>query len=112
MPRTVAAALLALSALAPPAWAADDCKAVHEVDITFEGAKGFKPRELRVKAGDCVRWVNRSKIEHSAVAVDRSFHTGQLMPGGANIIRFDRAGEVPYVCGPHPPMKGLIVVEP
>ena len=91
---------------------AEDCKTVHQVEITFKGAKGFKPRELTIHAGDCVRWTNMTGIEHSAVAVDRSFHTGQLMPGSANIIVFTKPGEVPYACGPHPPMKGLIIVEP
>ena len=91
---------------------AEECKTVHDVEITFKGSKGFKPRELRIHAGDCVRWTNFSAIEHSAVAVDRSFHTGQLMPGSANVIKFDKPGEVPYTCGPHPPMVGKIIVEP
>ncbi len=93
------------------AWA-QECKAVHQVEMTFKGARGFKPRELSIKAGDCVRWTNLTGIEHSAVAVDRSFHTGQLMPGSANTIRFETPGEVPYTCGPHPPMVGKIIVEP
>jgi plastocyanin len=91
---------------------AQDCPTVHEVEITYKGAKGFKPRELRIHVGDCVRWINMTGIEHSAVAVDRSFHTGQLMPGSANSVRFDKPGEIPYACGPHPPMKGAIIVEP
>lgn len=85
---------------------------MHEVEITFRGAKGFKPRQLTIRAGECVRWLNLTGIEHSAVAEDRSFHTGQLMPGSANTVRFDRPGPVPYTCGPHPPMKGAIIVEP
>jgi plastocyanin len=91
---------------------AQQCNVVHQVEITFKGARGFKPRELSIKAGDCVRWINLTGIEHSAVAVDRSFHTGQLMPGSANIIKFETPGEVPYTCGPHPPMVGKIIVEP
>jgi plastocyanin len=98
------------------AWAtpvpAQECAKLHEVEMTYKGAKGFRPRELLVKVGECVRWINMTGIEHSAVAVDRSFHTGQLMPGSANTIRFDKPGEVPYTCGPHPPMVGKIIVEP
>ena len=99
-----------LGLLAPAA--AQDCNTTHEVEITFQGARGFKPRELHVHVGDCVRWVNGTHIEHSAVALDRSFHTGTLMPGSANVIKFDTPGDVPYTCGPHPPMVGKIVVEP
>jgi plastocyanin len=102
---------LGLVSAAGPALA-QQCATLHEVEITYKGAKGFKPRELHVRVGDCVRWENMTGIEHSAVAVDRSFHTGQLMPGSANTIKFDKPGEVPYTCGPHPPMKGLIIVEP
>jgi plastocyanin len=88
-----------LGLLAPAA--AQDCKTTHEVEITFQGARGFKPRELHVRVGDCVRWVNETHIEH-----------GTLMPGSANVIKFDTPGDVPYTCGPHPPMVGKIVVEP
>lgn len=91
---------------------AQQCATTHEVAITFEDAQGFKPRDLTIKAGDCVRWINKTHIEHSAVALDRSFHTGQLMPGSANVIRFEKPGEVPYTCGPHPPMVGKVTVEP
>jgi plastocyanin len=104
-------AVAALAVMAGPA-IAQECATTHEVEITFKGAKGFKPRELHVKVGECVRWINVTGIEHSAVAVDRSFHTGQLMPGSANVVRFDKLGEVPYTCGPHPPMVGKIVVGP
>ncbi len=103
--------LVALGGPVAPALA-EECKTIHDVEITFKGSRGFKPRELRVHAGDCVRWTNFSAIEHSAVAVDRSFHTGQLMPGSANVIKFDKPGDVPYTCGPHPPMVGKIIVEP
>jgi plastocyanin len=91
---------------------AQQCATIHDVEITFEGAQGFKPRDLTIKAGDCVRWTNRTNIEHSAVAVDRSFHTGQLMPGNANVVKFETPGEVAYTCGPHPPMVGKIIVAP
>ena len=91
---------------------AQQCATIHEVEITFEDAQGFKPRDLTIKAGDCVRWTNRTNIEHSAVAVDRSFHTGQLMPGNANVVKFEKPGEVAYTCGPHPPMVGKIIVTP
>src|SRR5207302_9709306 len=92
--------------------AAQECKTTHEVEITFQGARGFKPRELHVRVGDCVRWVNGTHIEHSAVALDRSFHTRTLMPRTADAIRFHTPGDVPYTCGPHPPAVGALHVEP
>jgi plastocyanin len=91
---------------------AQQCAKIHQVEITFEGATGFKPQSVLIQAGDCVRWVNIHGIEHSAVAVDRSFHTGTLMPGSANVVAFSTPGIYPYTCGPHPPMVGKVIVEP
>lgn len=91
---------------------AQECAKIHEVLITFDGATGFKPQTIVIQAGDCIRWVNVHGIEHSAVAVDRSFHTGTLMPGSANVIEFKKPGVYPYTCGPHPPMVGQVIVEP
>jgi plastocyanin len=96
--------------LASPA-GGDKCAKIHQVEITFEDATGFKPQTIVVRVGDCVRWVNVHGIEHSAVAVDRSFHTGTLMPGSAGTIEFTKPGVYPYTCGPHPPMVGRVVVE-
>jgi len=100
--------LLGLFARSEP----DQCAKIHQVEMTFEGATGFKPPTVVIQVGDCVRWVNVHGIEHSAVAVDRSFHTGTLMPGGANIVEFNKPGIYPYTCGPHPPMVGKVIVEP
>jgi len=102
---------LALFALVSPA-RAEECARIHEVQITFENATGFKPKSLVVKAGDCVRWVNVAFDAHSVVAVDRSFQAGMLQNGADAIIAFNKPGVYPYFCGPHPPMKGEVIVEP
>lgn len=92
----------------PLAGDAQECGKVHEVVVTHI----FTPKDLVIKAGDCVRFVNVHEIEHSAVALDRTFNTGTLMPRSSSLIRFDAPGELPYWCGLHPPMVGTIVVEP
>ncbi len=102
---------LALLVLAGPA-RGEECATVHEVEITFEDATGFKPQTSVIQAGDCVRWVNVHLIDHSVVAVDRSFRAGMLQKGADAIIAFAKPGDYPYFCGPHPPMKGKIIVEP
>ncbi len=106
-----AAVLVGLVGVAIPA-GGEECAKIHEVQITFEGATGFKPHTVVIQVGDCVRWVNVHGIEHSAVAVDRSFHTGTLMPGSSGLIEFKKPGVYPYTCGPHPPMVGQVIVEP
>ena len=102
----------ALLAVAGPAAADEECVKVHQVQMTFDNATGFKPQTVVVHVGDCVRWENVHGIEHSVVALDRSFHTGILMPGAAGIVEFKKPGVYPYICGPHPPMKGQVIVEP
>ena len=86
---------------------AQECGKVHEVIVTHI----FTPKDLVLEAGDCVRFVNIHEIEHSAVARTRTFNTGTLMPRSSSLIRFDKPGELPYVCGLHPPMIGTITVK-
>lgn len=87
---------------------AQECGEVHEVIVTHV----FAPKDLVIEAGDCIRFVNIHEIEHSAVALDRTFNTGTLMPRSSSLIRFDTPGEMPYWCGLHPPMVGTVTVKP
>ena len=87
---------------------AQECGQVHEVIVTHV----FTPKELVLEVGDCIRFVNIHDIEHSAVALDRTFNTGTLMPRSSSLIRFDTPGELPYWCGLHPPMVGTVIVKP
>ena len=84
-----------------------DCNTIHNIVITHI----FEPGDRYVKPGDCVRFINEHMIEHSAVGMDREFNTGILMPGGTALFRFDEEGSVPYNCGVHPPMVGVLVID-
>lgn len=86
----------------------EECGKIHEVIVTHV----FTPEDLVVEVGDCIRFDNIHEIEHSAVALDRTFNTGTLMPRSSSLIRFDTPGELPYWCGLHPPMVGTVVVKP
>ena len=87
---------------------AQECGKIHEVIVTHV----FTPKDLILEVGDCIRFVNVHDIEHSAVALDRTFNTGTLMPRSSSLIRFDAPGELPYWCGLHPPMVGTVTVKP
>jgi len=84
-----------------------DCATIHNIVITHI----FEPGDRYVRLGDCVRFINEHMIEHSAVGMDREFNTGILLSGGTALFRFDEEGTVPYNCGVHPPMVGVLVIE-
>ena len=94
--------------LSTSADAQEECGKIHEVIVTHI----FTPKDLVLEVGDCIRFVNIHEIEHSAVALDRTFNTGTLMPRSSSLIQFDTPGELPYWCGLHPPMVGTVTVKP
>ena len=72
----------------------------------------FSPAEVRIKAGDTVRWTNHEKrTSHSIVfPAEGGLESDRLFPDESYQRRFDAAGQYHYHCGPHPEMKGSIVV--
>lgn len=69
------------------------------VDVTISGFS-FSPREVRIQAGDTVRWTNGTGVPHDVVADDNSFNSGI----SANFTfqrTFNSAGEFGYFCSLH-----------
>jgi cytochrome c len=97
---------LFLSLATPIAVEAQECSETHNIEITHI----FTPGDIYIKPGECVRFVNINTIEHSAVGLEREFNSGILMPGSTATLSFDRPIIIPYTCGVHPPMVGVIVV--
>ena len=83
-----------------------ECSQTHNVEITHI----FNPGDVYLKPGECVRFVNIHNNAHSAVGLEREFNTGILMPGSTATLSFDKPIIIPYTCGVHPPMVGVIVV--
>lgn len=77
----------------------------------MEGEK-FVPERIVVKPGTTVRWINTEKrTSHSVHFVAEGIAESERMfPGESWQRRFDKAGTYPYVCGPHPSMKGVVEV--
>ena len=108
VPRTgasVLALLLALTPMASAVWAAE-----HEVQI-FKYA--YTPAELTIKPGDTVTWLNVEKrVSHSVVFSATGEESERFFPGEQWSRTFDQAGRFDYRCGPHPEMKGVVIVAP
>lgn len=70
----------------------------------------YDPVRIEVPAGATVEWVNRDRVTHTATADDRSWNSGGLEQGERWRAVFTEPGTYPYHCGPHPYMRGVIVV--
>ena len=72
----------------------------------------FTPERLEVKVGTTVRWVNADKrTSHSVIWLGPGgFESERFFPGESYQRKFGEPGTYPYSCGPHPEMKGVVVV--
>lgn len=71
----------------------------------------FTPPTIRIKTGTKVTWTNRDTVKHNAIADDGSFKTELVGKDESVSVTFDKAGTFPYYCGPHPSMRGTVIVE-
>lgn len=71
----------------------------------------FQPKELSVKAGTTVKWMNGDDIEHSVTSkVDGQFDSGFFKKDGTYEFTFAAPGTYEYFCKRHPSMKAKVVV--
>jgi plastocyanin len=72
----------------------------------------YEPAAVSIKTGDSVRWLNGEKrTSHSILfPAEGGRESERIFPGESWERRFDRAGRYEYRCGPHPEMKGVVVV--
>jgi plastocyanin len=78
----------------------------------------FTPKEMKVKVGTTVTWMNAGTAVHSATAIDKSFNTRNLQPGETKSVTFSTSGTFVYHCVFHgnpddkSGMIGTVIVEP
>ena len=71
----------------------------------------FNPRQLTVKAGDTVTWVNRDDIPHTVASQTMPFRSKAMDTDDKVSFTFTTPGSYAYFCSLHPMMTGSIVVE-
>jgi plastocyanin len=71
---------------------------------------GFTPTSISIKAGQRVRWVNRTAANHQVVADDSSFNSPVLAQGNAFGHSFTSGGTYRYHDGLQPSLNGAVVV--
>lgn len=73
----------------------------------------FSPSEIRIRAGDTVKWINReNRTSHSVLFPgENGLESERMFPQEHWQRRFEQPGSYSYRCGPHEEMKGTVLVE-
>lgn len=86
---------------------------VFSKDVIVEIYKRqYIPAEIIIEEGDTVIWKNIEKRQYHNVWFKQLDKTepGYFFPDETYQRLFDKAGDFPYECGPHPMMKGRVIV--
>jgi plastocyanin len=78
--------------------------------VANAGSNSFSPNPVEIKVGETVTWINDNSGRHTLTSKDGVFDSGMMGKGQSFSFTFDKAGEYPYFCGPHPNMVGTVVV--
>jgi plastocyanin len=70
----------------------------------------FLAKRVEIDAGTTVEWRNLDDMMHTVNSEDGAWRSGPIESGESWRARFDRPGRYLYYCGPHPFMKGEILV--
>ena len=80
----------------------------------------YSPKEITVKVGDTVEWVNRDAFLHTVTSgavdgpenkPDDKFDENLDQAGSEASVTFDEAGTFTYFCKQHNAMDGVVIVE-
>jgi plastocyanin len=90
----------------------DVALAQQTVEVSIQDYR-FSPADVRIKAGDTVKWINREKrTSHSVLfPAENGLESERMFPDESWQRKFTQPGSYSYRCGPHEEMKGSIVVE-
>jgi plastocyanin len=97
---------------APPPSADAMASAAPAGPVTRAGMRNmaFTPARIEIAAGGTVEWTNNDPLAHTVTAVDGSFDSGMIQPGGKWSRTFTTPGTYDFNCTPHPFMKGVVIV--
>lgn len=76
----------------------------------------FDPKEITIKAGTKVTWINNDSTGHTVTAGTRGnpsglFDSGNVAPGQSFSFVFDTPGTYNYYCQYHQGMDGTVIVQ-
>lgn len=75
-------------------------------------AMQYSPKELVVRKGDTIEWVNKDPFPHDVTeaARRRGVASGSIAPEGRWKLKVTREDGFAYRCSLHPMMQGRVVV--
>jgi amicyanin len=73
--------------------------------------RSYDPKDVTIKVGDTVTWINQDAPKHDVVADNGEFKSDLFDKGQSYSFTFDKAGTYPYHCSIHPGMEGLVIVK-
>ena len=80
----------------------------------------YAPKEVHIKAGETVRWVNKDEFLHTVTSgavdgpenkADGMFDEDLDESGSEATVTFDLPGTYTYFCSQHNAMDGVVIVE-
>jgi plastocyanin len=88
------------------AMASDDAPRVIIKDYSFI------PQEITIKRGQTLTWENQEKRQYHSVWFEAlgEEQPDYFFPEETYERKFNETGTFPYRCGPHPRMKGTVIV--
>ena len=78
-------------------------------DVAIQGF-AFGPGALKVAAGEKITWTNLDDTPHQVTVTGKPQRSEVMLKGQSATLQFDEAGNIAYICGLHPGMKGTIEV--
>lgn len=71
----------------------------------------FGPGAIKVTAGQRVTWTNADDTPHQVTLIGgKGSRSDVMLKGQSATLQFDEAGNIAYICGLHPTMKGTVEV--
>ena len=71
----------------------------------------YTPKELTVKAGSTIEWVNKDDVPHTVTSDQPGFASPVLDTNEKFRFTFKNPGRFPYHCKLHPTMTGTVIVQ-
>ena len=102
----------------PPVTAGNDSVPVGSDHAVKIAGFAFDPKEITIKKGDTITWMNDDAAPHDVASDPHPTHTdlpglrsGTLQSGQSYTFQFVKVGTWGYHCHLHPTMKGTVIVE-